>query len=300
MKDCTVTPMQERTERMQRLSGENEEILQLFILAAACIGAILTTIFSLTHGIFEVFSFLYILPIILCVYFYPNRAVLFTLAISLTYIGQIYLLGFGNHAMVAVATAWFAIFMIIGVVASSYANRMNEERARVRNILENSQDGILCFDRESATIVEANHQCARWLRYAPQELIGRGLEQVWCDNAEREWFLAGIRKSGKDTAETEGMFRAKDGTILRFIISVVMVTRDTIFCSVIDITGSKIMDEEIRRTLDDLEDQVKTRTAHLEKANEELRREILERRQFEQSITSSHHEEYPDDEEENR
>lgn len=285
---------------MQRLSGENEEILRLFILAAACIGAILTTIFSLTHGIFEVFSFLYILPIILCVYFYPNRAVLFTLVISLTYIGQIYLLGFGHNNMVAVATAWFAIFMTIGVVASSYANRMHEEHSRIQNILENSQDGILCFDLESATIIDVNPKCARGLRYTSQELIGSGLEQVWCDNAERERFLAGIRNEGKDTAETEGLFRAKDGTILRFIISVVMVSRNRVFCSTIDITGSKIVDEEIRRTLEDLEDQVRSRTAHLEEINEELRREILERRQFEQTIISAHPWEHHNDTEEKR
>ncbi len=272
---------------MQRLSGESEEILQLFILAAACISAILTTIFSLTHAIFEVFSFLYILPIILCVYFYPKRAVFFTLAISLTYIGQIYLLGFANSTMIAVATAWFAIFMTIGVVASSYANRMHDERVRVRNILENSQDGILCIDLTSETIIELNIKFARWLRYDPDELIGSGLAQIWCDTAERDRFLARIRNAGNDSAETEGLFRAKDGTVLRFILSVVMVTRNRAYCSIIDITGSKIVDEEIRRTLEDLEEQVKARTAHLEQINEDLRREIVERRQFEQTILSA-------------
>jgi PAS domain S-box-containing protein len=273
-------------EGMERLSGENEEILQLFILAAACIGAILTTIFSLTHGIFEVFSFLYILPIILCVYFYPKRAVFFTLAISLLYIGLIYLLGFGNHNMIAVATAWFAIFMIIGVVAASYANRMRDEKTRVRNILENSQDGILCFDLESGKILELNPKCASWLRYSVSELVGNDLSDIWSDNGEREQFIAGVRKEGKDVAETEGLFRAKDGTILRLVLSVILITKNRAFCSAIDITGSKIVDEEIRRTLEDLEEQVKARTAHLEKINEDLRREILERRRFEQTILS--------------
>jgi PAS domain S-box-containing protein len=279
--------VQEKISIMQRLSGENEEILQLFILAASCIGAILTTIFSLTHGIFEVFSFLYILPIILCVYFYPKRAVFFTLALSLTYIGQIYLLGFANTHMIAAATAWFAIFMTIGVVASSYANRMHDERVRIHNILKNSQDGILCFDPESETIIELNFKFSRWLRYDSEELIGRRLAQIWCDAAERERFVARIRRAGRDTPETEGLFRAKDGTILRFVLSVILVSKNRVYCSIIDITGSKIVDEEIRRTLEDLEEQVKARTAHLERINEDLRREILERRQFEQTILAA-------------
>lgn len=285
---------------MQRLSGENEEILQLFILAAACIGAILTTIFSLTHGIFEVFSFLYILPIILCVYFYPKRAVFFTLAISLLYIGLIYLLGFANHTMIAVATAWFAIFMTIGVVAASYANRMRDEQTRVQNILENSQDGIICFELDTGRILELNPKCASWLRYTHAELVGNDLSQIWCDNVERERFIAGVRKDGRDVAETEGLFRARDGTILRLVLSVVMIVKNRVFCSAIDITGSKIVDEEIRKTLEDLEGQVKARTAHLEKINEELRREILERRRYEQTILSSQTPVNDEDQEERR
>jgi C4-dicarboxylate-specific signal transduction histidine kinase len=57
-----------------------------------------------------------------------------------------------------------------------------------------------------------------------------------------------------------------------------------VLCSAVDITLEKIVDEEIRKTLDDLEDQVKTRTAHLERINEELRAEILEHRRFESTI----------------
>jgi PAS domain S-box-containing protein len=269
---------------IQSWSGENEEILRLFIMAAACIGAVLTTIFSLTHGVFEVFSFLYVLPIILCVYFYPKRAVLFTLGISLLYISQIYILGYTNHIMVAVATAWFAIFMTVGIVASSYAKKMLDEQERIANILENSQDGILCFELASGRIVEVNPKCARWLRFEREELAGKNLSVIWHDAGERERFLDGVKNEGKDLAETEVLFKAKDSTVLRVVLSVLMVIKGRVFCSVIDITGSKIADEEIRRTLEDLEEQVKARTAHLERINEELRAEILERRRFEQAI----------------
>ena len=265
---------------MEQLSGENEEILRLFIIAAACIGAVLSSIFSLTHGIFDVFPFLYILPIILCVYFYPRRAVLFTLAIGLTYIGIIYLLGTGSTNIIAISTAWFAIFITIGVVASSYANDLAEGRMRIRDILENSQDGIFCFDPRNGRIREINAKCASWLRYDRRDLIGKDIAQVWPDAEERARFLANAAdETGSREAET--LFTAKDGTVLRFVVSAVLATRDRVLCSAIDITGNKIVDEEIRRTLDDLEEQVKARTAHLERINEELRAEILEHRRFE-------------------
>jgi PAS domain S-box-containing protein len=270
---------------MRSLSRENEEILRLFIIAAASIGAILTTIFSLTHGIFEVFPFLYLLPIILMVYFYPKRAVLFSLGLSVTYIGLIYLYGITNTDLIAIATAWFAIFITIAVVASSYANRLIEERARIHNILDNSQDGMFCFDLETRQILEINPKCAKLLRYERSALLGRQLGELWTGPSEREQFIDGVR-GGQQERETEGVFRAHDGTLLRFVVSAVLVTRNRVLCSAIDITGSKIVDEEIRRTLEDLEEQVRARTAHLEKINEELQAEILERRRIERTILS--------------
>jgi PAS domain S-box-containing protein len=263
--------------RLDHLSSENEEVLRLFIIAAACIGAILTTIFSLT--------FLYILPIILVVYFYPRRAVLFSLGISVLYITLIYLLGYSNPAVIIVSTAWFAIFIAIGVVASSYANKLLEERDRIKNILDNSQDGIFCLDLRSKIILEINVKCAQWLRYDRKDLIGKEISLIWNDEKSQAHFFTDTKK-GLGNTETEAVFVARDGTLLRFVISAVLVTHERLLCSVVDITGSKIVDEEIRKTLEDLEDQVRQRTAHLEKMNEELRAEILERRRFESTILS--------------
>ena len=270
---------------MTHLPRGGEKVIRLFIIASAYIGAVATTVFSLTHGIFEVFPFLYVLPIILAVYFYPERAVIITLGISLTYILLIYVFGFTNPSLIAIATAWFAIFITIGVVSSSYANQLNEERARIRKILDNSQDGIFCFDLRTQTILDLNLKCAGWLRYERPDLIGRPFALVWADRSEREQFISGVN-SGELGSETEGVFRARDGTPLRLVVSTILVSGERALCSVIDITGSKIVEEEIRKTLEDLEEQVRARTAHLEKINEELHAEILEHRRFERTILS--------------
>jgi PAS domain S-box-containing protein len=267
----------------QHIFSEFEEVLQLFIIAAACIGAILTTVFSLTHGITEVFPFLYILPIILVVYFYPKRAVLFSLCISLMFISLIFLLASRNTNLMVIATAWFAIFMTIGVVASSYANRLLEEKHRIRHIIDNSQDGVFCFDIAGGCLITVNAKFAKQLRYNRTDLIGTDISRIWADTDERGRFSE-LVKTEKKPFETEILLRARDGTLLRFIISPLQVIRDRVLCSAVDITLEKIVDEEIRKTLDDLEDQVKARTAHLERINEDLRAEILEHRRFESTI----------------
>ena len=268
---------------MQTVFSEFEEVLRLFIIAAACIGAVLTSVFSLTHGITEVFPFLYILPIILVVYFYPRRAVLFTLCISLMYISLVLMLGSTNANLMIIATAWFAIFMTIGVVSSSYANQLDEEKQRIRYILENSQDGIFCFAVRTEQILGINTKCARWLKYDRSDLVGKDLSAIWTESDERRRFIDLIKKDPRNI-ETEALFRARDGNVLRFVVSALLVTRERVLCSAIDITGDKIADEEIRKTLDDLEEQVKARTAHLERINEDLKAEILERRRFESTV----------------
>ncbi len=272
---------------MEHLSVENREVLRLFIVIAASIGAILTTIFSLLNGIFYVFPLHFILPIILVVYFYPERGVLFSLGLGLMYISLIYLLGNSDPTQIAIATAWFAIFITIGVVASSYAIRLREERTRVRKILDNSQDGIFCFDLKDLRIREINAKCAQWLKYDQQDLIGKEISVIWTDKEEQKQFIADVKQELKH-GEREARFRGQDGTVLRFVLSPMLVTKGHVLCSAIDITRSKIVDEEIIKTLNELEHQVKERTADLERMNEKLRAEILECRRFESTVLYGH------------
>ncbi|HUT39370.1 MAG TPA: PAS domain S-box protein [Methanoregula sp.] len=276
-----------RGPSVAHISVENMEVLRLFIVTAASIGAILTTIFSLLNGILNVYPFHYILPIILVVYFYPDRGVLFSLGLGLMYISLIYLLGNTDPIMIAIASAWFAIFITIGVVASSYAIRLREKRTWVRDILNNSQDGIFCFDLKNLQIQEINAKCARWLKYDRADLIGKEISVIWTDTDTREQFIKGVKQDPEHEqkhAEHEAIFHAQDGTVSRFIISAMLVTRGQALCSVMDITRSKIVDEEILNTLDDLEKQVKERTTDLERMNEKLRAEILACRRFESTF----------------
>ena len=95
-------------------------------------------------------------------------------------------------------------------------------------------------------------------------------------------------KQEQKHGEREARFRGQDGTVLRFVISPMLVTKGHVLCSAIDITRSKIVDEEIIKTLNELEHQVKERTADLERLNEKLRAEILECRRFESTVLYGH------------
>ncbi|WP_292423442.1 PAS domain-containing protein [Methanoregula sp.] len=270
---------------MGLISCDKREMLRFFIVAIASISAILGTIFSLTHGISSVFQFLYILPIICVIYFYPRRAVLFALAISIIYICLVYVLGAFDPILVAISTAWFAIFITLAVVTSSYANGLLEEKARIRYIIENTRDGIFCFDPGTQRILGVNQKCAQWLLYSREDLDGGPVSTVWTDADAQQRFReeVKVRKTG---VMFESLFRQKSGGTLRCIISPLYVTKDTVLCSVANVADAKVADEEIRQTLEDLERQVRERTVYLEQVNDELRAEIIERRSLERTLLS--------------
>jgi PAS domain S-box-containing protein len=259
------------------------EVLRLFIVTAATIIAILTTIFSLLNGIINVFPFHFILPIILVVYFYPERGVTFSLSLGLMYIGLIYLLGYSDPGLIAIATAWCAIFITIGVVASSYAIKLREETTRVRNILSTSHEGIFCFGLKDLKIRDINPKCARWLNYDHEELLGKEITVIWPDHEELKRFIKDVTTGHKHPVY-EVNFLGRDNEVLRFVISAMFETKGYMLCSAVNTTNNKIVDEEIIKTLNDLEQQVKARTADLERINERLRAEILECRRFENTV----------------
>jgi len=260
--------------------------LRIGLLAAASACAVLPSIFSLTHGIYEVFPFLYILPIILVVYFFPRNSVLFSLGISIIYISLVYYFGASNPALIAISTGWFAIFIVIGVVASSYANQVRDEAEKIRNVFEAAQDGMFCFDLRTRQIREINPMCARMLRYEREDLIGQAISVIWQNPEEINEFIAGIGETSV-SPQREVLLITREGKRCRCIISAILSRNNLVLCSAFDITSQKIPDETVRRTLDDLDKQVKERTAHLERINEQLKAEILERRRFEREIIAA-------------
>ena len=148
--------------------------------------AIGSTIYSLTHGIYEVYPFLYFLPLILFVNFYPERGVIFSLALSTIYLLLVYFFGNFNPALVAVSTGWFVIFVTIGFVTSSFAEGLRSEERKYREIFENSQAGIFTFHLLTQRIQAINGKCALMLGYGRQDLIDKELNCIFPDSESKD------------------------------------------------------------------------------------------------------------------
>jgi len=252
------------------------------ILASVAI-AVGATIYSLTHGVYEVFPFLYFLPIILFVYMNPKRGVLFTLAISSIFLVLIYYFGNFNSVLIAVSTAWFVIFVTIGVVTSSFAEGLRDEEKKYRGIFEHSQAGIFTFDLINLHIREINGKCAQMLKYDREELIDMELSGILMESVDRNVFLKNIRDH-QQTGDVELLFHTKDSGVRQFLVSASLTASNLVICSAIDITERKLAEQVIAKAREDLEQRVKERTEELMRANEILKSEIYERKRFESAI----------------
>ncbi len=252
------------------------------ILATVAL-AVYSTIYSLTHGIYEVFPFLYFLPIIIFVYQYPNRGVMFSLGLSTVFLSLVYYYGNFNTNLIAVSTAWFVIFVTIGVVTSSFAEGLRAEERKYRGIFENSQAGIFTFDLVSQNIRETNVKFARMLGYEREDLLNRNLSGILFDSDGRETFIRTVTGLSR-TGDVELFFHTRDNAVRQFLISASLSSGDVVICSAIDITERKIAEQVIAKAREELEQRVKDRTEELMQANNVLKSEIQERKRFESAI----------------
>lgn len=269
--------------RMQHMLSGTGRIFWTLAIIASIAFAILSTIISLSRGIYEVYPFLYFLPIILFVYFYPDRGVIFSLLLSTVYLLLVYSLSSFNPALIAVSTAWFVIFVTIGVVTSSFAQGLIAEERKYRGIFENLQAGIFTFDLANQNIRELNGKCARMLRYDRQNLAGRNLSAIFTEPEEYKAFLREIRDHSQ-TGDIEVHFTTSTGDVRQFLVSASLSPNNIIICSVLDITERKLAERVIHRAREEMEQRVLERTRELTRANAVLNDEIEERKRFEEAI----------------
>jgi PAS domain S-box-containing protein len=204
---------------------------------------IVVTFFSLSSGLLEMFPYLYILPIILLARLHPRFAIYFTIVLGWIYLGLVYFYGPRDIRLFATSVAWFYIFVTIGVVMSSMADSLKQDKI-FREIFTNSQAGIFTFDLETGRIKEINKRAAHMFGYEPDELRNTPISKIWPDAQEREGFISQL-KSERQIIDTEVVFSRKDEKTLWALFTASIGTESLVICSALDITERKRMKDVI-------------------------------------------------------
>lgn len=219
-------------------------IIWLAIIACITVTIVVVTIFSLKNDIVQIFPYFYILPVILFVAIYPRLGVYFTILLGWLCLGLVYIYGPFDITLFAASSAWFYIFVTIGVIVSSYAEKSSQDK-KYRVIFTHSQAWIFTFDPGSGKIVEINAQAATALGYSTSELRNMPLSGIWADKADLEKFLARLG-SGRLVTDSEIEFIKKDGMKVWALLTASLTDEGDIICSAIDLTGRKQMSDSLR------------------------------------------------------
>jgi hypothetical protein len=106
----------------------------LYLAITSSLVAILMAIFSLSHGINEIFPYFFLLPMLIVIYAFPKRGILFTVAMGWIYIALVYVFGTFSVRVIAVHTAWFYIYVSLGIVISSFVESSRSDKEQIERL----------------------------------------------------------------------------------------------------------------------------------------------------------------------
>ncbi|MDD3090865.1 MAG: PAS domain S-box protein [Methanoregulaceae archaeon] len=218
----------------------------ILISLAISIGIVLISIFSLKSGIYDIFPYFYIIPIIILAYRNPRIGVYFTIGLGWIYLMLVYLYGPFDIRSFAASVAWFYVFVTIGVVISAFSNEIARER-RFREIFFNSQAGTFTFNPETQKINIANSQVSSLLGYGPEEMQDLDLSAILPDDEDRTGFLQEV-STEKKVSDAEIPFQKRDGERIWMLVSASLASDNQVICSTLDITERKRIKDALAYT----------------------------------------------------
>ncbi len=219
-------------------------------LIAISVGTVILAVVSLSLGIYEVFPYLYILPIMLISYLYPQRGMIAALLLGGAYVGMIYLFGIFDLTLITVSSAWFYVIISVGVVVSSLSEGLRREERRYHGIFENTQSGLLTVDPDTLQIVETNQECARMLGCRVADLVGLHLATIWPDERERKYIFSRLHERFPP-GDLEVQLLNRQGQARWALVAAALTPEGLVVLSTVDITQRKqiesaLMDSEIK------------------------------------------------------
>lgn len=171
-------------------------------------------------------------------------------------------------------------------------DELRESRARFEGVLEISPDAIISSD-EKRRITLFNQGAETMFGYKSEEVIGKNLELLLPDRFRATHYehVDEFGKSKQNVRKMMGprtvMGLRKDGSEvpLEASISKLELKGEKIYTSILrDVAQRHRAEEELRRAHDELEVRVQERTMELQCTNQELEKEITERKDGEEML----------------
>ncbi len=168
---------------------------------------------------------------------------------------------------------------------------LRESEERYRTVLDASPDPVVVYDMKGK-VTYINSAFTRIFGWISDELEGKKLHYIPDENWPETQMMIDKVLAGESFSAIESRRYTKGGNIIDVSISTaIYLDRDGNPVGSIhtlrDITARKQSQEMLKKARDELEQRIKERTAELMIVNEQLRREIEEKKQVEKGLKAS-------------
>jgi PAS domain S-box-containing protein len=228
---------------MRPLTRQKQLLFDVGILLSV-LAAIVITYISLTRGIYDVFPYFYLIPIILLAFSRPRLSIYGTVVVGWIYLALVFIIGLPDVRLYTIATVWFYIFVSLGVLISTYSQVYRKEGEKSCGAYYNSQAGVFSYDRQTYKILDANRKFARMIHYECDDLMKCSLPDILPNRDEREGFLEKVRDLRR-VGDIEVQFRGADGCVRWALVSAAETGEPGVICTVVDITDNKLSQEAL-------------------------------------------------------
>jgi PAS domain S-box-containing protein len=230
---------------MKPITPQRQLLYDICIVASILCAAIITYL-SLSWGVYEVFFYVYLLPIILMAFARPKLSIYGTVLVGWMYLAIVFVIGLPTAQLYMLATVWFYIFVSLGILISTYSQAYHREGERSCGAYYNSQAGAFRFDKHTHRILDANFKFASILHYECSDILKKSLPDFLPTKAGMDEFLLQIRDKRR-VRDIEVGFLARGGEIRWAMVSAADCDDISIICTVVDITENKQSQEALTR-----------------------------------------------------
>lgn len=231
---------------MKPITPQRQFLYDICIVASVIAAAVITWL-SLSGGIYEVFPYFYLIPIILIAFARPKLSIYGTVLVGWMYLALIFIIGLPTVQLYMLAAVWFYIFVSLGVLISTYSQVYHKEGERSCGAYYNSQAGAFRFDKTTLKIIDANFKFASILHNECGDIMKKSLPDFLPDETKLEEFLVQVRDKRR-VRDIEVGLVAHDGSIRWALVSAADCDDVSIICTVVDITDNKQAQEALTQS----------------------------------------------------
>ena len=226
--------------------------IKVIVIVASLAFAFSVILLGLLRDVLIITPLLFYIPIIVTAYWYPRKAILFAISISVVNIILVYFYSYPGirDLTYTTATASFYVLVSIALIISSLTRNLKIQEARYHGVFDYSDIGILLAEakNDDPTIIEVNKKGLSILGFEPDQITGKPLSLVVPGTLPRHLLMDQIQKDGQPMI-AESVLTRKDGTTIPVLISGSRMPDEMVILNIMDIGDRKKSEDQLQRSL---------------------------------------------------